>query len=115
MSHRLQALLGAGCSYRAMPVEDVAWVIEQSHRFCDERGLAFDAYPMHEMAAHPDAAQLFRLFNDHSASARPGTMFEPLTTTGVPLAIREDWREVLKAAADTGTLNLWVAFHGVDD
>jgi hypothetical protein len=28
--------------------------------------VAFDAYPMHEMAAHPDAATLFGLFNRHS-------------------------------------------------
>lgn len=26
-------------------------------------------------------------------------MFEPLTTTGVPLAIRDDWQAVLRAAA----------------
>jgi hypothetical protein len=31
---------------------------------------------------------------------------DPLTTTGVPLAVRDDWREVLRAAADTGTLNI---------
>jgi hypothetical protein len=104
-----------GTPYRAMPVEDIAWVLEAAHRVCDDRGLAFDAYPMHEMAAHPDAARLFRLFNDHSASARDGTLFEPLPTTGVPLATREDWREVLTAAADTGTVNLWVAFHGVGE
>jgi MoaA/NifB/PqqE/SkfB family radical SAM enzyme len=42
-------------------------------------------------------------------------MFEPLTTTGVPLAVREDWRAVLRAAADTGTLSIWVAFHGVGE
>jgi hypothetical protein len=38
-----------------------------------------------------------------------------LTTTGVPLAVREDWRDVLGAAADTGTINLWVALHGVGE
>ena len=42
-------------------------------------------------------------------------MFEPWPTTGVPLAIRDDWRSVLRAAADTGTVNIWVAFHGVGD
>jgi hypothetical protein len=33
----------------------------------------------------------------------------------VPLAVREDWRSVLEAAAGTGTLHLWVAFHGTDE
>jgi hypothetical protein len=90
-------------------------VLEGAHRFCDGRGLAFDAYPMHELAAHPDAARLFGLFNAHSATARGGTVFEPWPTTGVPLAIRGDWRTVLRAAADTGTANIWVAFHGIGD
>jgi hypothetical protein len=88
-----------GVGYGATPLADIEWVLEEAHRFCDGAGLAFDAYPMHEMAAHPDAARLFALFNTHGASARGGTMFEPLTTTGVPLAAREDWRDVLRAAA----------------
>jgi hypothetical protein len=104
-----------GVGYGAMPLADIERVLAEAHRFCDGAGLAFDAYPMHEMAAHPDAARLFALFNAHSASARGGTMFEPLTTTGVPLAVREDWRDVLTAAAGTGTINLWVAFHGVGE
>ena len=104
-----------GVGYGAMPLADIEWVLEEAHRFCDGAGLAFDAYPMHEMAAHPDAARLFALFNTHGAAARGGTMFEPLTTTGVPLAVREDWRDVLRAAADTGTINIWVAFHGVGE
>ena len=110
-----------GSGYGAMPVTDIEWVLEQAHRFCDDQGVGFDAYPMHEVAAHPDAARLFGLFNSHSgtvrgcADGRAGTMFEPLTTTGVPLAVRDDWREVLRAAADSGTLNLWTAFHGAGE
>jgi len=104
-----------GVGYGAMPLADIEWVLEGAHRFCDGRGLAFDAYPMHELAAHPDAARLFGLFNAHSATVHGGTMFEPWPTTGVPLAVRDDWRTVLRAAADTGTVNIWVAFHGVGE
>jgi hypothetical protein len=57
---------------------------------------------MHELAAHPDAARLFGLFNAHSATARGGTMFEPWPTTGVPLAIRDDWHTVLDRAVADG-------------
>jgi hypothetical protein len=92
-----------------MPLDDIAWVLEQTHAYCDERGLAFAAYPMHEVAAHPDAAQLLRLFAQHVGAAE----FEPLATTGVPLATREDWRELLAAAAKLGTTTVWVAFHGI--
>jgi hypothetical protein len=97
-----------GVPYRPMPLDDVAWVLEQAHRFCDAHGLGFGAYPMHELAAHPHAAEL-RLFADHVDAAE----FEPLSTTGVPLAVREDWRQLLAAAAKLGTTTVWVAFHGV--
>jgi hypothetical protein len=110
-----------GTGYGMMPLADVQWVLEGAHRFCDGRGLGFDAYPMHELAAHPDAATLFTLFNSHSGTAnRAGgtcaqTMFEPWPTTGVPLAARADWREVLEAAARAGTRCLWLAFHGTGE
>ncbi|MBV9451505.1 MAG: hypothetical protein JO345_37025 [Streptosporangiaceae bacterium] len=105
-----------GTGYGMMPLADIEWVLAEAHRFCDDRGLGFDAYPMHELAAHPDAARLFGLFNSHSGTVEGGgTMFEPWTTTGVPLALREDWRGVLEAAAGTGTLHLWVAFHGTGE
>jgi hypothetical protein len=98
-----------GVPYQAMPVGDVAWVLEQTHRFCDAHGLGFGAYPMHELAAHPQAAALLRLFANHVGAAE----FEPLSTTGVPLAVREDWQQVLGAAAELGTTTVWVAFHGI--
>jgi hypothetical protein len=100
-----------GVAYQAMPLGDVAWVLEQAHRFCDEQGLGFSAYPMHEVAAHPQAAEILRLFADHVGAAE----FEPLATTGVPLAVREDWRELLAAAAELVTTTVWVAFHGVGE
>jgi hypothetical protein len=98
-----------GIAYPAMPLGDVAWVLEQAHRFCDEHRLGFGAYPMHEVAAHPQAAEILRLFADHVGAVE----FEPLATTGVPLAVRGDWRELLAAAAELVTTTVWVAFHGV--
>jgi hypothetical protein len=98
-----------GVPYPAMPVADVAWVLEQTHRFCEAHGLGFSAYPMHELVAHPQAAELLRLFADHVGAAE----FEPLSTTGVPLALRQDWQQLLAAAARLGTTTVWVAFHGL--
>jgi hypothetical protein len=98
-----------GTPYHTMPVDDIGWVLERAHRFCDEHGLGFHAFPMHEVAAHPDAAAILELFAQHVGAAE----FEPLSTTGVPLATREDWRELLAAAARVGTTTVWVAFHGV--
>jgi len=98
-----------GVPYPAMPVADIAWVLEQAHRFCDDHELGFGAYPMHELAAHPQAAEVLRVFADHVGAAE----FEPLSTTGVPLAVHQDWRELLAAAAALGTTTVWVAFHGL--
>jgi hypothetical protein len=98
-----------GVPYQTMPIDEVAWVLEQTHRFCDDHGLGFSAYPMHELAAHPQAAALLRVFADHVGAAE----FEPLSTTGVPLAVREDWQLLLAAAASLGTTTVWVAFHGI--
>jgi len=98
-----------GVPYPAMPVHDVAWVLEQARRFCDDHGLGFGAYPMHEVAAHPQATELLRLFADYVGGAE----IEPLATTGVPPATSEDWQELLAAAASLGTTTVWVAFHGL--
>jgi hypothetical protein len=98
-----------GLPYPAMPVDDVAWVLEQTHRFCDDHGLGFGAYPMHELVAHPQAAEVLQRFADHVGAAQ----FEPLSTTGVPLAVRQDWQELLAAAASLGTTTVWAAFHGL--
>jgi hypothetical protein len=98
-----------GTPYGAMPVTDVAHVLETVHAWCDGNGLRFGAFPMHEVAAHPLAADLIRLFARHDWVEAP---FQPFTTTGVPLALRDDWPEILAAAAETGTTIAWVAFHG---
>jgi hypothetical protein len=52
---------------------------------------------------------VLRVFADHVGAAE----FEPLATTGVPLAVREDWPELLVAAAALGTTTVWMAFHGL--
>ena len=98
-----------GTPYQAMPLGDVSRVLEEAHRFCADHGLGFGAYPMHELAAHPQAAELLRLFAGHVGAAE----FEPLATTGVPLVTRKDWRQLLAAAAELGTTTVWVAFHGI--
>jgi hypothetical protein len=102
-----------------MPLTDIAYVLEQASAACAAAGVPFSAYPMHEVAAHPAAPAVLRLF-----SAYPGDpaldrdrdeglpMFEPLSTTGVPLALRPDWAEVLATCRELGTTVVWPAVHG---
>ena len=65
---------------------------------------------MHEVAAHPEAADVIRLFARHDRMRSP---FQPFTTTGVPLATRDDWRDVLEAAQEAGATTVWLAIHGL--
>jgi hypothetical protein len=101
-----------------MPLADIAWVLEQGQAACASAGAVFSAYPFHEVAAHPQASVVLRLFSafpgDRSRDeGRP--MFEPLSTTGVPLALRRDWAEVLATCRELGTTVVWPAVHGLGE
>ena len=61
-----------GTGYGMMPFADIEWVLARAHEYYDGRGLGFDSYPMHELAAYPDAAKLFSLFNLHGGTAAGG-------------------------------------------
>ncbi len=99
-----------GRPYQAMPLEEISWVLHEVRRFCAEHDLTVDGYPMHEVAAHPQAAHVMRLFHDLWKVVE-----EPVPTTGVPLATRDDWRELLETLRSLGTSTLWFAFHGADE
>lgn len=98
-----------GVPYPAMPLEDIHRVLEEAQQFCRKNGLMLSSFPMHELAAHPQAPQIMRLYSDFF-DGEPG--FEPLATTGVPIALREDWEEFVQAIGAAGTKTFWVAFHG---
>lgn len=85
-------------------------VVQMLHQLNSRSGLSIRPYPMHEVLAHPDAAEILRLFGSF-----PDPEFEPLATTAVPIAMRDDWEEVLAAARDAGTTTIWVALHGPSD
>lgn len=99
-----------GRPYQAMPLEEISWVLREVRRFCDANNLTVDGYPMHEVAAHPQAAQIMTLFHDLW-----GVVEEPVPTTGVPLSTRPDSREFLEILHSLGTSTLWFAFHGADE
>lgn len=82
-----------GRPYPAMPLDEIHWLLQEVRRFGDDHNLKVDGYPMHEVAAHPQAAQVMKLFHDLW-----GVVEEPVPTTGVPLATRNDWREFLACA-----------------
>ena len=102
-----------GVPYGAMPVSEIAWVLDGTMHFFATMNIPCFVFPMHEIAAHPDAPRVLNLFQDAMGpSAEP--LFEPLSTTGVPLATRADWREVLETCRSLGTTTVFLAVHGAD-
>src|SRR5579871_4885656 len=99
-----------GRGYGAIPLQDITFVLHEVRRFCEARGFAYGGFPMHEVDAHPQAVQVLRLFKEAWNDE-----WEPFTTTGVPLATRPDWRDILETLREQGTSTLWFAFHGVDE
>lgn len=99
-----------GRGYSAMPLEDISFVLHEVRRFCEAHGYAYSGFPMHEVDAHPQAAQVLRLFKDAWNDE-----WQPFTTTGVPLVTRPDWREILETLREQGTSTLWFAFHGAGE
>jgi hypothetical protein len=98
-----------------MPFADIEFVLEQASMACAAANRSLSAFPMHEVAAHPQAPEVLRLFAGYPGDGsldegRP--MFQPLSTTGVPLALRADWEEVLKVCREVGTTVVWPAVHG---
>jgi hypothetical protein len=109
-----------GVPYPAMPLDDITFVLEQADAACAAMGLPFTAFPMHEVAAHLEASAVLRLFHRYPGdlSLAPADenrpMFEPLSTTGVPLALRADWADVLATCRELGTTVVWPAVHGYE-
>jgi hypothetical protein len=98
-----------------MPLAAIEYVLEQASAACAAAGRSFSAFPMHEVAAHPQAPEVLRLFARYPGDpslddGRP--MFQHLSTTGVPLALRDDWEDVLATCRELGTTVVWPAVHG---
>jgi hypothetical protein len=101
-----------------MPLSEITWVLQQGQAACAAVGVVFSAYPFLEVAAHPEASAVLRLFSAFPGGQPPGEggpMFEPLSTTGVPLALRRDWAEVLATCRELGTTVVWPAVHGLGE
>ncbi len=101
-----------GTPYSAMPIDDLSWVLTQTKEWCEDHEIQFGSFPMHELMAHPDVAPMLGVYRD-VLGYDPG--FDPLATTGFPVADRDDWEETVTSIGAQGTRNFWLAFHGYRD
>jgi hypothetical protein len=70
-------------------------------------GITIYDTPMFEIMAHPDPAGIFMKRMKHLGIKEPG-----ISTSGVPIGIREDWHVQLKALKELGTEKFWLSIHG---
>lgn len=98
-----------GAPYEAMPLEDIERVLVGAEEACALAGMRLSAFPMHEVAAHPEVGAVLELFTAHGGEG----VFSPFVTTGVPLAVRDDWEAVVAAIRRSGARQVWVHVHGV--
>ena len=103
-----------GVHYAAMPLDDIRYALETVGQYCAHQRYDFSGFPMHEVAAHPEAPAVLALFRE-LAARESENIFEPLATTGVPIALRDDWRDALAGMGAAGVRTFWVAFHGYEE
>jgi hypothetical protein len=97
-----------------MPLTKTTQVLEQAQEFCSRNDLLLCPIPMHEVLAHPEAAEALKVFR-RFAPDDPQYSFEPIATDGIALAIHKQWKEILETAKEVGTRTFWFAFHGVGE
>jgi|GEM_PF-6362674 len=84
-----------GVPYPAMPLADFDFVLDQVSAACAARDAPFSALP--------------RARGGGTSGGERRPMFQPLSTTGAPLALRSDWEEVLATCRELG--EYWVIAH----
>ena len=92
-----------------MKLSEITWVLQEVRRFGETHQLTVDGSPMHTVFAHPQAAEILRLFHDLW-----GFVEEPVLTSGVELMSRPNWRELLETLRGLETSTLWFSFYGAD-
>lgn len=93
-----------------MPLADVESILQQfSAYFTDNNDYQLIPFPMFEELAHPKASQQLKLFRQY------GMEVEPLPTSGIALAIKDDWQEILSTVKELEIPFLVLSFHGIGE
>ena len=81
-----------GKSFDYMPLSDVEEILVKAKEyFADKSEYKLWPFAMFEELAHPDTIEQIKLFRKY------GQEPEEMATSGIALAVREDWRDILKS------------------
>jgi len=93
-----------------MPLSEVESILNQMQNFfANKPEYNFLPFPMFEELAHPQTIEQMQLFRKH------GMEVEPLPTSGIALAVREDWQDVLNFIKESEVPFLVFSFHGLNE
>ncbi len=94
--------------FKNMPLSEVEEVlIRVKEYFEDKPEYNLCPFPMFEELAHPDAVEQIKLFRKY------GQPPEEVATSGIALAVREDWKDVLDGLKLLEAPFMVLSFHGI--
>lgn len=94
-----------GGRYTNMPYNDLERVVHLFSNYCKTNNYKFSFYTMHELLAHPDAVRILQLEGQESSNVMP--------TSGIPIAIRDDYKDLFDTLLKLGQNILCFSLHGI--
>lgn len=88
--------------------KEVLAYLKELSKIALDRGVRLDPYLDLEPLLHPDCLEIFRL----AYGLDSGFFGSCIPTSGLPIATRTDWENVLKVLADVGIRELQLTLHG---
>ena len=101
-----------GGRYKNMSFDDIQLVVNLFKDFAGNNGYNLGFSVMHELLAHQDAVRIVQLKNEQNKD-NPYYHAHQIPTSGIPIAIREDYKELLDGLVENKVTNLHFALHGM--
>ena len=103
-----------GGRYKNMSFDDIKFVSQSFKDFTEQIGYNLNFNVMHELLAHPDALRILELQYEQN-KGNPHYAFFQIPTSGIPVAIREDYKELLDGLVKNKVENLHYVLHGIGE
>ena len=100
-----------GGHYKNMPFSDIQFVVNSFKDYFEDNEHKVGFGIMHELLAHPEAIQIKQFQNEQDKSM-PNFVHNRIPTSGIPIAVREDYNELLDGLLNNKVENLHMVLHG---
>ena len=102
-----------GGRYKNMPFSEIKFVVNSFKDYFENNEYKVGFGIMHELLAHPEAIQI-KQFQNEQEKNMPNPLFahNRIPTSGIPIAVREDYKELLDGLLKNNVENLHMVLHG---